>query len=84
MAEATSRPARAAADEEEDPRAEVAIMWFRRDLRVDDNPALAAAQKFAKHVVSPRRETERGGGGSFAPPPLAAPPLPAPPLAFDA
>lgn len=59
-------------------------MWFRRDLRVDDNPALAAAQKFAKHVVSPRRETERGGGGSFAPPPLAAPPLPAPPLAFDA
>jgi len=37
---------------EEDARAEVAIMWFRRDLRVDDNPALAAALKYAKHVVS--------------------------------
>jgi hypothetical protein len=63
MAEATSRPARdaAAGDDDEDPRAEVAIMWFRRDLRVDDNPALAAAQKFAKHVVSWRRK--RGGGG---------------------
>lgn len=47
--EANSKPN--AAREEDDDRAEVAIMWFRRDLRVDDNPALAAAQKFAKHVV---------------------------------
>ena len=42
----------AAGEGEDDDRAEVAIMWFRRDLRVDDNPALAAAQKFAKYVVS--------------------------------
>jgi hypothetical protein len=56
--EACSRPKQAngaapsPASDEEDDRAEVAIMWFRRDLRVDDNPALAAAQKFAKYVVS--------------------------------
>jgi hypothetical protein len=50
--EASSRPVLAAPGAEEDGRAEVAIMWFRRDLRVDDNPALAAALKYAKHVVS--------------------------------
>lgn len=50
--EASSRPrVLAAPGAEEDARAEVAIMWFRRDLRVDDNPALAAALKYAKHVV---------------------------------
>lgn len=52
MNEAISRPKDAAAGADEDGRAEVAIMWFRRDLRVDDNPALAAALKYAKHVVS--------------------------------
>lgn len=37
----------------------VALVWFRRDLRVADNAALAAAVAAAEHVV-------RGGGGRRA------------------
>jgi deoxyribodipyrimidine photo-lyase len=29
-----------------------AIVWFRRDLRLTDNPALAAACERAQHVVA--------------------------------
>lgn len=29
-----------------------AVVWFRRDLRVDDNPALVAALAAAPNVVS--------------------------------
>ena len=29
-----------------------AIVWFRRDLRLTDNPALAAACERARHVVA--------------------------------
>lgn len=31
---------------------QTAIVWFRRDLRVDDNPALVAALNAAVNVVS--------------------------------
>lgn len=30
---------------------DVAVLWFRRDLRVYDNPALVAALNSAKHVI---------------------------------
>ena len=30
---------------------ETAVMWFRRDMRVDDNPALRAALSSARSVV---------------------------------
>ncbi|MDQ1241796.1 MAG: deoxyribodipyrimidine photo-lyase [Pseudomonadota bacterium] len=47
-----------------------AIVWFRRDLRLTDNPALAAACERAQHVVAlyvhaPDEEGEwRHGGAS--------------------
>ena len=31
---------------------ETVVVWFRRDLRVDDNPALLAALQAATNVVS--------------------------------
>jgi deoxyribodipyrimidine photolyase len=31
---------------------QTALVWFRRDLRVDDNPALVAALQSASSVVS--------------------------------
>jgi hypothetical protein len=34
------------------PKIETALVWLRRDLRVDDNPALVAAIRSAKNVVS--------------------------------
>jgi len=33
------------------PRLPRIIMWFRRDLRVEDNPALTAALDLAEEVV---------------------------------
>ena len=36
------------------PTVKRAIMWFRRDLRVADNPALLAALHMAEEVVSRR------------------------------
>jgi hypothetical protein len=32
----------------------VSLVWLRRDLRLDDNPALAAALKTGGSVVRPR------------------------------
>jgi hypothetical protein len=34
------------------PKLERVLVWLRRDLRVDDNPALTAALQIAKQVVS--------------------------------
>ena len=34
-------------------RLNVVLLWFRRDLRTVDNPALTAALQIAKHVVCP-------------------------------
>lgn len=34
------------------PQLETAVLWFRRDLRVADNPALCAAVQAARHVVA--------------------------------
>lgn len=33
------------------PKIETALVWLRRDLRVDDNPALVAAIRSAKNVI---------------------------------
>ena len=35
------------------PKLHVVLVWFRRDLRTVDNPALTAALQIAKHVVCP-------------------------------
>ena len=35
------------------PKLNVVLLWFRRDLRTVDNPALTAALQIAKHVVCP-------------------------------
>lgn len=40
------------------------IVWFRRDLRLDDNPALNAALKTGGNVVSGRTGAARAWGGS--------------------
>lgn len=37
------------------PAAKRVIVWFRRDLRLADNPALVAALRMAPEVVSPGR-----------------------------
>ena len=34
------------------PKLHRVIVWFRRDLRVEDNPALVAALQLAEEVVS--------------------------------
>ena len=31
---------------------DTAIVWFRRDLRLADNPALSAACEQARHVIA--------------------------------
>src|SRR5512135_1081551 len=46
-----------------------AIVWFRRDLRLTDNPALSAACEHARHVVAlylhaPEEEGEWAPGGA--------------------
>ena len=46
-----------------------AIVWFRRDLRLTDNPALSAACEHARHVVSlyvhaPEDDGEWAPGGA--------------------
>ena len=51
------------------PATQRAIVWFRRDLRLADNPALVAALRMAPEVV------RRAAG---APGPLAQAPQPAP------
>lgn len=43
------------------PRHRVAIFWFRRDLRVSDNPALMAAAAEADYVVRVGKREERDG-----------------------
>ena len=49
--------------------AATAIVWFRRDLRLTDNPALAAACARARHVVAlyvhaPDEDGEWSPGGA--------------------
>ena len=46
------------------------IVWFRRDLRLADNPALVAALRMAPEVVSPRAHlcvAQRGRQACVAP-----------------
>ena len=48
---------------------DTAIVWFRRDLRLTDNPALAAACERARHVVAlyvhaPHEEGDWAAGGA--------------------
>ncbi|MCC6933249.1 MAG: deoxyribodipyrimidine photo-lyase [Deltaproteobacteria bacterium] len=41
-------------------KSEVAVIWFRNDLRLEDNLALTAALKEAKHIISIVRITAAG------------------------
>jgi hypothetical protein len=54
------------------PKLHRIIVWFRRDLRVEDNPALATAMQLAEEVVSAvlRLPAQRVRPLAATPPPL--------------